>query len=206
MNLEYVSSKTLNFSYITNKSTTVIINNSNFKTKALVFYVDNSIIGVSIANNPIFKKGVLCSLELLYKENLLQLNCKIKKFEDGILYFNMPRKASIIQQRGDLRVGCNIKCDIERLVTGRIKNISAGGCYVDLDSSIKSNFLNTNNFKICFSLNNTDLRLDCSVIELTDKYLRAKFINLNEDNKEFITLYCCCKDAEAYRGNNIIDR
>lgn len=206
MNLEYVSSKTLNFSYITSKSVTVKVNNSNLKVTALVFYIDDSVIGVSIANNPIFKKGVQCNLELLYKEKLLRLDCKVKKFEDGILYFNMPRKASIIQQRGDLRVGCNIKCDIERLTTGRIKNISAGGCYIDLDSSIKSNFLNTSDFKICFSLNNTDLRLHCSVIELTDKYLRAKFINLNEETKEFITLYCCCKDAEAYRRNKNIDR
>lgn len=199
MKLEYVSSKTLDFPEIISKNVTVTLHHSDLKIKALIFYADNSTVAVSIANSPLFKKGVRCTLELLYKEKLLQLECKIKSFEDGILYFDMPRNVNIIQQRSDLRVGCNIKCTVEQLTTGKIKNISAGGCYIDLDSPIKANFLDSDDFKLCFSINHTDLRLHCSVIELTHKSLRAKFINIDDETKQFLTLYCCSTDVELYR-------
>lgn len=199
MKLEYISSKTINFPYINGKNVVLKTEDSTDCMKALVFYSDEKIIGISMAQNPMFKKGFRCSIELLYKENLLQLDCTVKYFENGILYLNMPRNATILQQRGDLRIGCNIKSSIERFSTGKIKNISAGGAYVQLDSPINASLFNKNNFKLCFSINNIDLRLNCETIELTDKYIRVKFINLDENIKELLTLYCCSTDADNFR-------
>lgn len=199
MKLEEISSKTLNYPYLTSKKATLTISELSEPKKALVFYVDDKLIGVSVANDKSFKKGTSCCLEVLYKENLLKIDSSIRRFEDGILYIDMPRKVNIVQQRDDVRISCNIKCSIERFATGKIKNISAGGCYIDLDSPINLNAFNKEHFKVCFRLNNIDYRLTCTSIEITDKYIRVHFIELDYDTKEDLSLYCYTKDAELFR-------
>lgn len=203
MKLEYISSKTLNYSYLIGKKVTLRIGENFENSKSLVFYADEKQIGISIAKSPSFVKRAKCSLELLYLENLLRLECTIKRFEDGILYVSVPRVAVIIQQRGDLRVGCNFKCNIERFTTGKIKNISAGGAFISLDSPVDLSFFDTEHFKLCFTINNIDLRITCSTVELTDKFLRVKFENIDPDTKEFITLFCCSTDAENFRRSKV---
>lgn len=199
MKLEEISSKTLNYPYLISKKATLIIPGLSETKKALIFYVDDKQIGVSVANDESFIKGTSCYLEVLYKDNLLKIDSSIKRFEDGILYMNMPRKVSIVQQRYDVRIGCNVKCSIERFATGKIKNISAGGCYIELDSPINLNIFNKEHFKLCFRLNNIDYRLTCTSIELTNKYIRVHFIELDDDTKEDLSLYCYTKDAELFR-------
>lgn len=199
MKLEEISSKTLNYPYLIGKKATLTISGLSEVKKTLVFYVDEKQICVSVAKDKSFKRGTSCYLELLYKENLLKIDSSIKRFEDGILYINMPRKVGIIQQRDDVRIGCNIKCSIERFTTGKIKNISAGGCYINLDSPIDLNLFKKEHFKISFSLNNVDYRLNCTSIEIADKYMRVCFIDLDDDIKENLSLYCYTKDAELYR-------
>lgn len=203
MKLEHISSKTLNFPYLLGKKVTLKIKDSFENSKSLVFYADEKQIGISIAHNDAFTKGTKCTLELLYMENLLKLDCVIKNFEDGILYLSIPRYASIIQQRGNLRVGCNIKCDIERFSTGKIKNISAGGAFIALDSSIDLSLFNKDSFKLCFTINNVDLRITCSSVEIAEKFIRVKFVNLDESTTEFLTLYCCSIDAEEFRRSKL---
>lgn len=198
MNLEYISSKTLNFQYLNGKPISLTIGNSSEIKNALIFYIDEKQVGVSVANSVFFKKGLCCSIEVLYKEHVLKISSSIVRFEDGILYLDMPKKVAIIQQRGDLRVGCNIRCNIERFTTGKIKNLSAGGCYIALDSSMDFDTFNKEHIKICFSINNYDYRLDCSVIEVTDKYMRVKFNNLTDIIKEKLFLYCHLTDKDNY--------
>ena len=199
MKLEEISSKTLNYSYLTGKKATLTIAGLDEVKKVLVFYIDEKQLCVSVANDQSFKKGTSCCIELLYKEKLLQVNSFMKSFEDGILYINMPRKVSLIQQRDDVRIDCNIKCSIERFTTGKIKNISAGGCYIDLDTPINLSVFNQEHFKLCFTINHSDYRLTSTAIELTDKYMRVQFIDLHDDIKETLSLYCYNKSAELYR-------
>lgn len=199
MKLEEISAKTLNYSYLTGKKATLTITGLNEVKKVLIFYIDEKQLCVSVANDQSFKKGTSCCIELLYKEKLLKVHSSIKSFEDGILYINMPRKVNLIQQRDDVRIDCNIKCSIERFTTGKIKNISAGGCYIDLDTPINLSVFNQEHFKLCFTINHSDYRLNATVIELTDKYMRVQFMALNDDIKETLSLYCFNKSAELYR-------
>ena len=199
MRLEYISTKTIDFKHITGKKICFYIEDKSNSTDSILFYADEKIIGITAGKKDSFIKGNECHIELPYKENVLKINCKIKRFTDGVLYLDVPRQASIIQKRKDLRINSNIKCEIERFSTGKIKNLSAGGAYIELDKPLDYSLINKDKFKLCFTLNNVDLRITCGIIEAETKYLRAQFKDLNEETKEFLTLYCCSADAENYR-------
>ena len=201
MERKYISSKTINFNYVTGKKVNLKIGDKFEYSKSLIFYADDKKIGISIAQNPLFEKGVKCSLEFLYLENMLVLEGVIKTFEDGILYLSIPRNVAIKQQRGDLRVNCSNRCNIEKFTTGKIKNLSAGGAFISLDTPIDFSLFDENSFKVCFNINNTDLRLTCASVEYGEKFIRVKFKNLKEDIKNFISDYCCLVDAENFRRN-----
>lgn len=199
MKLEYISSKTLNFDYLNRKSVSLSLVDVDVVVNSLIFYIDDKEIGLSVPNHDFFKKGISCNIEVLYKEHILKITSEIIRFEDGILYFNMPKKVTIIQQRNSLRVGCNIKCDIERFATGKIKNISCGGCYIALDEPTDLSSFNLEHIKICFSINNYDYRLDCRVVEITDKYVRVEFNNLSTETKDNLFLFCHSTDSENFK-------
>lgn len=199
MRTQYVLSKTIDFDDVLSKKVTLKINGKFENKKALLIYADDKKLGISTANSPVFKKGVNCVVEFLYIDNILSLESTIKSFEDGILFVSIPRNVSIRQQRGDLRILCDTKCYIEQLTTGKIKNLSAGGAFVSLDTPIDFTLINKDKFKLCFTLSNFDLRLTCQTIESSDKFIRVKFIDTADEVKDFITNYCCLIDAENYR-------
>lgn len=199
MRTQYVLSKTIDFDSVLTRRVTIKIDNEFKNNKALLIYADDKKIGISTANSPSFKKGAKCTLEFLYVDNILCLESSIKSFDDGILFLNMPRNALIKQQRGNLRILCDIKCYIEKLTTGKIKNLSAGGAFVSLDTPIDFNLINKDKFKLCFTISNSDLRLNCETIESTDKFIRVKFIDMKEETRNFLSDYCISLDAENYR-------
>lgn len=201
MRTQYVLSKTIDFDDVLGRKVTIKIPGEFENNKALLIYADDKKIGISTANSSLFKKGVKCTLEFLYIDNILSLECTIKSFDDGILFLSMPRNATIRQQRGALRILCDIKCYIEQLTTGKIKNLSSGGAFVSLDTPIDFTLINRDKFKLCFTIANTDLRLTCETIESSDKFVRVKFIDMQDETKKFISDYCCAVDAENYRRN-----
>lgn len=201
MRTQYVLSKTIDFDSILSKKVTIKVEDKFENKRALLIYADDKKIGVSTANSPLFKKGVKCTLEFLYTDNILSLESTVKSFEDGILFLSIPRNAVVKQQRGNLRIPCDIKCYIEQLTTGKIKNLSAGGAFVSLDTPIDFTLINKDKFKLCFNIANSDLRLTCETIESSDKFIRVKFIDTKEEVYSLISNYCCLVDAENYRRN-----
>lgn len=199
MRTQHISSKTINFDDVIGKKAILKINNSFENKKSLIIYADDKKIGISTAKNSLFNKGTKCSIEFLYLDNILLIETTIKSFEDGILFVSIPRSATIKQQRGHLRIACDIKCYIEQATTGKIKNLSAGGAFVNIDKPIDFNLLNKDSFKLCFTIKNNDLRLTCKIVESTDRYLRVKFIDLKDETKGLLTSYCRNIDAETYR-------
>lgn len=201
MRTQYVLSKTIDFDSVLTKKVNLKINDKFENKPALLIYADDKKIGISTANNPLFKKGVKCTVEFVYIENILSLEGTIRNFEDGILFVSIPRSVFMKQQRGNLRVPCDIKCYIEQLTTGKIKNLSAGGAFVSLDTPIDFTLINKNSFKLCFNISNCDLRLTCETIDSSDKFIRVKFIDTPDKINALITNYCCSVDAEMYRRN-----
>ena len=200
MNQQYLSARTLNFNYLTGKQVSLsLIDNGGLKYNPLIFYIDDKTIGLSIAYHSEFESKSSASIEVVYAEHLLKFDTKIKGYDDGILYLYMPRKVEKTQQREYLRVGCNIKCSIENFTTGTIKNLSAGGAFILLDNPIDIALLDCSSFKLCFSLDNRDFRINCSAVEITRKFIRVKFSNIKDDSRELITQYCLSIDAEEFK-------
>lgn len=198
-----LSVKILDFDYVINKPVNILIN--NFQEKAIVLSMNNKYLIVSLGYKDIFKKNKDVTVSISYKECTIELLCKIKDFDDGILTLILPRQAQKIQQREHFRVQCNIKCEIERLSTATIKNISVGGVFIELDKSFESN-KTLDYFRLSFSLNGKALMLKCEAIEHYKHYLRAKFVDIPKDSFNFIESYCTMQDISKYRGRIFNER
>lgn len=190
--------KTLDFDYIINKKCNLIFKDSRKKINALLFFVDNQKMGLSIGFGFDIEKNKEISVDVICSDHLLRFETKTKNYSNGILYVLMPYNALKIQQREYMRVECSIQCRIDTIATGKIKNLSASGAFIRLDNPINPLYINNNDCNLYCRIDNNDIRIHCSIVEITNKFIRAKFLNLEEKTKSFLIQTCCNIDRTHY--------